>query len=178
MDGWDWHFTPGHAPGHVSFFRTSDATLLAGDAFTTVNLDSFFEIVTKRRRICRPPTPVNYDWKLCRESVRKLDDLNPLTFACGHGEPMSGPEAADEFARFVDHFPIPSHGRYVAEPAQTNENGVVYVPPAPLDRLPGIAGSVGVAALAGIMVAKAVRKRVTSALPDPSGPARLQHPQQ
>ena len=66
MDGWDWHFTPGHAPGHVAFFRTSDATLLAGDAFTTVNLDSLLAIVTKRQRISRPPTPVNYDWKLAR----------------------------------------------------------------------------------------------------------------
>jgi glyoxylase-like metal-dependent hydrolase (beta-lactamase superfamily II) len=159
MEGWDWHFTPGHAPGHVSFFRTDDATLLAGDAFTTVDLDSFFAVVTKRQRISRPPTPINYDWRLTRESVRKLDALNPLTFACGHGMPMSGPDAADEFTYFVDHFPVPSHGRYVAEPAQTNENGVAYVPPAPPDRLPGIAGTIGVATLAGIMVAKAARRR-------------------
>jgi glyoxylase-like metal-dependent hydrolase (beta-lactamase superfamily II) len=178
MEDWDWHFTPGHAPGHVAFFRTCDATLLAGDAFTTMNVDSLLDVVSKRQRISRPPTPINYDWRLVRESVRRLDALNPLTFACGHGVPMSGPDAADEFSWFVDHFPVPSHGRYVAEPAQTNENGVVYLPPAPPDRLPGIAGSVGVATLAAIMVAKAARKRVTSALPDPSGPARLQHPRQ
>lgn len=170
MDGWEWHFTPGHAPGHVAFFRSSDATLIAGDAFATVNLDSLLDIATKRQRISRPPTPINYDWKLVRESVRKLDALNPLTFACGHGVPMSGPDAADEFSRFADYFPIPSHGRYVAEPARTNENGVVYLPPAPPDRLPGIAGSVGVATLAALMVAKAVRNRESRA----SSPRLLQ----
>jgi glyoxylase-like metal-dependent hydrolase (beta-lactamase superfamily II) len=162
LDGWDWHFTPGHAPGHVAFFRMSDATLVAGDAFTTVNVDSLPDIVMKKQRISRPPTPMNYDWRLVLESIRKLDALNPLTFACGHGAPMSGADAAEEFTWFVDHFPIPAHGRYVAEPAQTNENGVVYLPPAPPDRLPGIAGSVGVATLAGIMVAVAARRRVTN----------------
>ena len=53
---------------------------------------------------------------------------------------MSGPDAADEFTRFAEHFPVPSHGRYVAEPAQTNEEGVVYLPPAPPDPLAGHCG--------------------------------------
>ena len=35
MAEWSWLFTPGHAPGHVSFWRESDAVLLAGDAFVT-----------------------------------------------------------------------------------------------------------------------------------------------
>jgi glyoxylase-like metal-dependent hydrolase (beta-lactamase superfamily II) len=159
MNGWDWHFTPGHAPGHVSYFRTSDATLLAGDAFTTMNVDSVLAVLTKRKRISRPPTPVNYDWKLCAESVRKLDALNPLTFACGHGMPMAGPDAADQFTWFAEHFPVPPHGRYVAEPAKTSAEGVVYLPPQPADPLPGIAGTIGVATLAGIMIAVAARRR-------------------
>jgi hypothetical protein len=93
---------------------------LAGDAFTTMNVDSVLAVLTKRKRISRPPTPVNYDWKLCAESVRKLDALNPLTFACGHGMPMAGPDAADQFTWFAEHFPVPPHGRYVAEPAKTS----------------------------------------------------------
>src|SRR5437899_3133565 len=32
---WVWFFTPGHSPGHVSFFRDSDRVLFAGDPFAT-----------------------------------------------------------------------------------------------------------------------------------------------
>src|SRR5436190_2417265 len=33
MPGWKWIHTPGHTPGHVSLWRESDRTLIAGDAF-------------------------------------------------------------------------------------------------------------------------------------------------
>ena len=44
MPGWRWLHTPGHSPGHVSFWREADRTIVAGDAFITtgdlvVNLD-------------------------------------------------------------------------------------------------------------------------------------------
>ncbi|RYE43220.1 MAG: MBL fold metallo-hydrolase, partial [Hyphomicrobiales bacterium] len=32
---WRWIATPGHSPGHVSFYRDRDGTLIAGDAFVT-----------------------------------------------------------------------------------------------------------------------------------------------
>ena len=35
LPGWTLLHTPGHTPGHVSFFRESDGTLLVGDAFCT-----------------------------------------------------------------------------------------------------------------------------------------------
>ena len=35
MPGWRWLHTPGHSPGHVSFWRRADQTLIAGDAFVT-----------------------------------------------------------------------------------------------------------------------------------------------
>ena len=35
MPGWRWIHTPGHTAGHVSLYRDSDRTLLAGDAFVT-----------------------------------------------------------------------------------------------------------------------------------------------
>lgn len=159
LTGWNWHHTPGHAPGHVSFYRRSDATLLAGDAFTTVNLDSLFAIVTKRQQISRPPTPSTIDWAAARESVQRLAALKPFTLACGHGTPMSGNQAALDFADFARKFPIPSRGRYVTEPAQTDENGIVYLPPKPPDRVPAIAASVGVAALVGTMIAVAANRR-------------------
>ena len=42
MPGWTLFHTPGHTPGHVSFFRESDRTLLVGDAFCTTKPESFF----------------------------------------------------------------------------------------------------------------------------------------
>src|SRR5699024_9585765 len=35
-----WIHTPGHSPGHVSFFREIDRALIVGDAFVTVKQDS------------------------------------------------------------------------------------------------------------------------------------------
>ena len=35
LPGWRWIHTPGHTAGHISLFRDSDRTLLAGDALTT-----------------------------------------------------------------------------------------------------------------------------------------------
>lgn len=42
MPGWTLVHTPGHTPGHVSFFREADRTLLVGDAFCTTKAESFF----------------------------------------------------------------------------------------------------------------------------------------
>ena len=35
MPGWRWLATPGHSPGHVSLWRETDRTILAGDADVT-----------------------------------------------------------------------------------------------------------------------------------------------
>jgi glyoxylase-like metal-dependent hydrolase (beta-lactamase superfamily II) len=40
MPGWRWVHTPGHTPGHVSLWRESDRTILAGDAFITTRQES------------------------------------------------------------------------------------------------------------------------------------------
>lgn len=157
MPGWECHHTPGHSPGHLSFFRRSDRTLLAGDACTTVDVDSLVAVVTKQQRVCRPPTPMNYDWKAARESVRLLSSLEPSTLACGHGVPMKGADASLQLAALAREFPIPRHGRYVAEPARVGESGIEWLPPEPYDPLPKIAAGVGVAAAAALIVA--VRRR-------------------
>jgi glyoxylase-like metal-dependent hydrolase (beta-lactamase superfamily II) len=159
MPGWQSHHTPGHAPGHIAFFRPSDATLIAGDAITTMNIDNLFNALVKKKEICRPPTPITYDWNAAGDSVRLLASLRPLTIAAGHGNPMTGPEAADEFSDFAAHFTPPARGRYVSQPARISETGVVSLPPAPPDPVPGIAAAVGVAALAGTMFAMAAHRR-------------------
>ena len=38
LPGWRWLHTPGHSPGHVSFWRESDRTLIVGDAFVTTKV--------------------------------------------------------------------------------------------------------------------------------------------
>jgi glyoxylase-like metal-dependent hydrolase (beta-lactamase superfamily II) len=159
LSGWEWHHTPGHTPGHVVFFRRGDGTLLAGDALTTVNLDSLVGTVTKRRRVWRPPTPSTIDWIAAAESVKFLAELWPLTIACGHGHAISGDDAVVQLAELATNFPFPTHGRYVREPARTDEMGIVQLPPKPRDPLAGVAISLGIAAAAGTMFALAARRR-------------------
>jgi glyoxylase-like metal-dependent hydrolase (beta-lactamase superfamily II) len=159
LAGWEWHHTPGHSPGHVSFFRREDGTLIAGDALTTMNLSSFFASVLQVQRVCGPPAPSTPDWQRARESVELLAELWPLTIACGHGVPMSGGKAVMELAELATNFPVPSHGRYVREPARMDESGVVSLPAQPPDALPGVAVALGVAAAAGTMFAGAAHRR-------------------
>ena len=103
----DWEIieTPGHTPGHVAFFRRPDAVLLAGDAVTTMNLDSFWDTILKRKQVCRPPVPATSDWGAARSSVERLAALRPSLIAAGHGSPIHG--AADELATLAAHFQAP-----------------------------------------------------------------------
>ena len=159
LPGWEWHHTPGHAPGHVVFFRRDGGTLIAGDAVTTVNLDNLIDIIAKKQQLWRPPTPFTCDWRAAERSVKFLAGLRPSTIAAGHGIPMTGDGVASELADFAGHFPMPSRGRYLKEGAQTNENGVVSLPPAQSDRLPKVAAAVGAAAVAGTIFGVAARRR-------------------
>ena len=136
LPGWEWRFTPGHAPGHVCFWRASDKTLLAGDAFSNVNVDSLFDLATKKPELCRPPAAITCDWGAARVSVERLADLRPHVIGCGHGRPLSGPDAADALQALSDNFPVPPHGRYVPEPAVTDDTGIVSLPPPAPDPLP------------------------------------------
>jgi glyoxylase-like metal-dependent hydrolase (beta-lactamase superfamily II) len=105
---WETIETPGHTPGHVSFFRRSDRFLMAGDAVTTMNLDSFWGTVAKRRQVCRPPVPATIDWKDARRSVQLLAALAPAWIAAGHGAPMN--DVSGELARLAEHFAAPPGG--------------------------------------------------------------------
>jgi glyoxylase-like metal-dependent hydrolase (beta-lactamase superfamily II) len=162
LPGWEWHHTPGHSPGHVAFFRRCDHTLIAGDAITTMNLNSLFAAALRLQRVCGPPAPFTPDWPSARESVRLLAGLQPLTIAAGHGIPMSGGQAVMELAELAINFPMPDKGRYVAEPALTDETGVVSLPPKPPDSLPAVALALGAAAAAGTMFAVAAHRRKRS----------------
>jgi glyoxylase-like metal-dependent hydrolase (beta-lactamase superfamily II) len=129
IDGWQVIETPGHTAGHVSFLRKSDRTLIAGDAFTTVNQDSPIDMLTQRRGAWRPPVYYTSDWEAAEESVQELADLEPQVLAAGHGVPITSSEGAEQLRELADNFPVPSYGRYVQRPAISDEDGIVELPP-------------------------------------------------
>lgn len=134
--GWEWLATPGHSPGHISLFRSSDRVLLAGDAFATMNMDSWAGLATGAKRLARAGAPFNTDWQATASSVRQLAQLRPNVAGCGHGIPRQDPDLPQRLARFAERFHAPRNGRYVCEPARTDEGGVVSLPPAPFDPVP------------------------------------------
>jgi glyoxylase-like metal-dependent hydrolase (beta-lactamase superfamily II) len=72
MLDWECIDTPGHTPGHVAFFRRSDSALIAGDAVTTMNLDSVFGTLLRRPELCRPPVPATTNRPRAHDSVCRL----------------------------------------------------------------------------------------------------------
>lgn len=154
LEGWRWIATPGHSPGHVSFFRSSDRVLLAGDALATMNMDSWSGLVSGKKELARAGAPFNTDWEATRRSVQKLAELRPNVVACGHGIPISDSGLPDWLQRFANRFPIPRRGRYVNSPAEVDENGVVSLPPAPFDPVP--LATAGALLLAGIALGSGV----------------------
>lgn len=158
LKGWEAVETPGHTPGHVSFFRKEDRVLIAGDAFTTINQDSMFDMLSKKQSVNRPPVYYTSDWEAAHESVIKLTRLEPEVLAAGHGVPMSGAAAIRGLERLAYEWPAPSRGRYVHEPAQANKHGLAYLPPAPVDVMPKVAG-IGVVAGAATAAVLTMRNR-------------------
>ncbi len=131
LPAWRAIHTPGHAPGHISLFREEDRVLLAGDAFVTTNQNSAIAVATQREEFHGPPAYFTYDWQDARQSVQKLADLNPLAVGTGHGVSVRGYELQIKLTHLADHFEeqsIPSQGRYVRDPAVTDQYGVVYMP--------------------------------------------------
>ena len=102
----DWQAvpTPGHTPGHVAFFRGKDRVLITGDAVLTVNVNSARDFLAGRHRVAGPPYVSTWDWPAAKESVAALARLKPGVLACGHGRPMTGPQAAASLASFSDRF--------------------------------------------------------------------------
>jgi glyoxylase-like metal-dependent hydrolase (beta-lactamase superfamily II) len=107
MPGWALLHTPGHTPGHVSFFRQSDKTLLVGDAFCTTKPESFFEAnFIQHPELHGPPSYFTSDWSAAKVSVRKLSGLAPAVVAPGHGKPLSGPGVAEALRKLADQFEL------------------------------------------------------------------------
>jgi hypothetical protein len=133
LNGWRFIHTPGHAPGHISLFRESDKVLIAGDAVVTTQQESALHALTYKKQLSGPPKYLTCNWASAKISVLKLAALDPQIIATGHGEPMQGEQmqlALQRLSTRFDKLAQPAHGRYVNEPAITDETGVVYLPPA------------------------------------------------
>ncbi len=113
MPGWQILHTPGHTPGHVSFFRPEDSTLLVGDAFCTTKPESFFEAaLAQQTELHGPPAYFTSDWDQARQSVQRLASLAPTTVAPGHGKPLAGasvPGALRKLAAEFEQIAVPKN---------------------------------------------------------------------
>ncbi len=160
---WKYIHTPGHSPGHISLFRENDNVLLAGDAFVTTKAESFLATISAYRKLSGPPKYFTYNWSLAKESVKTLAVLEPEIAATGHGAPMKGVELREALTHLSENFytlAVPSHGRYIKEPAITNATGLLYLPSTQLDKRKGALAGLALAALA-ISVLLIFKKRKT-----------------
>lgn len=116
MEGFRWLHTPGHSPGHFSYFRDSDKTLIAGDAFVTVRQDKLYKVLKQEKEVSGPPRYFTTDWVQAKQSVHILRDLHPVTAVTGHGVPVVGEELTRDLEHLAVHFDqiaVPDHGKYV-----------------------------------------------------------------
>jgi glyoxylase-like metal-dependent hydrolase (beta-lactamase superfamily II) len=90
--------TPGHSPGHVSFWRETDRTLVCGDVFFNMNP------LTTIAGLHQPPALLTTDPAENRDSERRLAALEPRTVAFGHG-PVMRDDAARKLRDFVRALP-------------------------------------------------------------------------
>jgi hydroxyacylglutathione hydrolase len=88
--------TPGHSPGHVSYWRESDRVLVCGDVMWGYNPFLFGGDP-------REPFPfLSPDARLNRASARRLATLRPSLICFGHGPPMRD---NSRFTAAVDRLP-------------------------------------------------------------------------
>ena len=75
---------PGHAPGQIGLWRSSDRLALTSDCFYVIDMWA---------RDSAPNLPLalyNYDTEQARASLRKLAALDPAVAWPGHGNALSG----------------------------------------------------------------------------------------
>jgi glyoxylase-like metal-dependent hydrolase (beta-lactamase superfamily II) len=114
LPDWLWIHTPGHTPGHVSFFRPTDRVLLSGDALVTVRVNAPAGILFGSPGMSGPPRYTTWSWPRAVESILHLADLEPNVLGAGHGIPAVGSDtskAVADFARRLAPSASTSHRR-------------------------------------------------------------------
>jgi glyoxylase-like metal-dependent hydrolase (beta-lactamase superfamily II) len=158
LTDWRWIATPGHSPGHVSFFRESDRPLVAGDAVITTKQESALAVIEQRPEVHGPPAYFTPDWQTAAESARDCAALEPETLATGHGRPLRGASMRTALHQLADEFEqraVPRTGRYVSDPARADETGVTYLPK-PIDKP---LWTLAAAVAAGVLIAAVTSRR-------------------
>jgi len=83
--------TPGHAAGHVAYWRESDRVLILGDVLFNMNL------LTGIPGLHEPPAAFTPDPPRNRASARRLGELRPRLACFGHGPPLRDPGRLADF---------------------------------------------------------------------------------
>ena len=102
LPDWERIPTPGHTPGHVSYFRASDRVLITGDALLTMNGSPGLLPLPGKRAISGPPRISTWNWAAATQSVARLARLEPRVLAPGHGTPMTTAATAAALRSFSD----------------------------------------------------------------------------
>jgi glyoxylase-like metal-dependent hydrolase (beta-lactamase superfamily II) len=86
-DGFTVLDTPGHSPGHISFWRERDRVLICGDVWFNMN------VITLKPGLRAPLTLPTVDPAENARSQQKLVELQPDIAGFGHGPVMTGAAA-------------------------------------------------------------------------------------
>lgn len=84
--------TPGHSPGHISYWRERDRVLILGDVLRHQNPLTFMT------ELGEPYSFFTCDVALNRASIRKVAALRPQLVCFGHGPPLRDSAQLEAFA--------------------------------------------------------------------------------
>ena len=102
LPGWVCVPTPGHTPGHVSFFRPSDRILITGDAMVTLQVNSIQGLLLQRSGLSGPPWYTTWSRRAAKDSIAALARLGPSVLAGGHGTPLRGAATSSMVRDFAE----------------------------------------------------------------------------
>ena len=101
LPDWECIPTPGHTPGHVSYFRPRDRVLISGDALMTLKVNTLQGLLLQQSGLSGPPWYTTWSKHAARESIRALARLEPTVLAGGHGAPLTDPDTAARLRAFA-----------------------------------------------------------------------------
>lgn len=104
LNDWIWVSSAGHSPGHVSYYRSKDRTLISGDAFTSIRQDNSYRLLNQEIEKETLLPFANTDWRAALDSVKNLELLHPSLVVPGRGHPAIGREFTTGIRLLVNEF--------------------------------------------------------------------------